>query len=165
MTVSAPEPLADHHHTEAFSSGTQSLDDWLRRRALKNQQQGASRTYVVCEGTRVVAYYALASGAVAVRAVTGKFSRNMPNPIPVVILGRLAVDNALQGKGLGRALIRDAGLRVVQAAAAIGIRGLIVQAISDEAKAFYAKVGFDPSPMDPMMLMITLADLQASLVR
>ena len=75
------------------------------------------------------------------------------------------MDNALQGKGLGRAPIRDAGLRVVQAADAIGIRGLIVQAISDEAKALYAKVGFDPSPMDPMMPMVTLADLQASLVR
>jgi GNAT superfamily N-acetyltransferase len=87
----------------------------------------------------------------------------MPDPIPVVVLGRLAVDQAFQGKGLGRALVRDAGYRVIQAADAIGIRGLIVHAISADARAFYEAVGFAPSPLDPMTLMITLADLKASL--
>jgi GNAT superfamily N-acetyltransferase len=87
----------------------------------------------------------------------------MPDPIPVVVLGRLAVDQAFQGKGLGRALVRDAGYRVIQAAGAIGIRGLIVHAISADARAFYEAVGFAPSPLDPMTLMITLTDLKASL--
>ena len=134
----------------------------MKQRALKNQIGGASRTFVACDGTRVVAYYALASGAVASEAASGRFKRNMPDPIPVVVLGRLAVDQALHGKGLGRALVQDAGLRVLQAASAIGIRGMLVHSLSDEAKAFYERVGFDPSPLDPRMLMATLADLQAA---
>jgi GNAT superfamily N-acetyltransferase len=86
----------------------------------------------------------------------------MPDPIPVVILGRLAVDRSLHSKGFGRSLVRDAGMRVIQAAGAIGIRGMTVHALTDDAKAFYEKVGFDPSPLDTHLLMITLADLSAS---
>ncbi len=163
MTLSPPEPLADHHETEKFSSGVENLDIWLKRRAMKNQITGASRTFVACEGQRVAAYYALASSAITVDNASGRFRRNMPDPIPVVILGRLAVDLNFQGTGIGRALVRDASLRVVQAADAIGIRGLVVQALSNDAKVFYEHVGFDPSPLDPMTLMITLADLKASL--
>lgn len=160
MQLSAPVPLTDQHETAAFSCGSDSLDQWLKRRAWKNQIQGASRTYVVCDARRVLAYYALASGAVTTAGATGKFRRNMPDPIPVVVLGRLAVDVELQGRGFGRALIRDAGLRVLQAADAIGVRGLTVQALSDDARRFYEKVGFEPSPLDPNLLMITLADLK-----
>lgn len=163
MTLSPPEPLNEHHKLEAFRSGVESLDAWLKRRALKNQTSGASRTFVVCGGQRVAAYYALASSAVAVTEAPGRFRRNMPDPIPVVVLGRLAVDRSFQGKGLGRALVRDAGYRVIQAADAIGIRGLITHAISVEAKAFYEAVGFVQSSLDPMTMMITLADLKASL--
>ena len=163
MTLSAPELLTDYHEIEAFASGLESLDTWLKRRAMKNQATGASRTFVACDGRRVVAYYALASSAVAVVEASGRFRRSMPNPIPVVVLGRLAVDQSYQGKGVGRALVRDAGYRVIQAADAIGIRGLIVHAISAEAKAFYEHMGFDASALDPMTLMITLADLKASL--
>ncbi len=163
MRPSPPEPLADHHDIETFTSGEESLDTWLKRRALKNQATGASRTFVACEGRRVVAYYALASSAVTVIEAPGRFRRNMPDPIPVVVLGRLAVGRSFQGKGVGRALVRDAGYRVIQAADAIGIRGLIVHAISAEARAFYEAVGFAPSPLDPMTLMITLTDLKASL--
>lgn len=161
MTLASPEPLVGHHNTEAFASGVESLDTWLKRRAMKNQLTGASRTFVVCEGECVVAYYALASSAIAVDDASGRFRRNMPNPIPVVVLGRLAVDRTLQGKGLGRALVRDAAHRVMQAADTIGIRGLVVQALSEEARAFYERVGFDPSPLDTMLLMMTLADLKA----
>lgn len=163
MTLSPPELLTEHHDLEPFTSGVESLDTWLKRRALKNQLSGASRTFVVCEGQRVVAYYALASSAVAVADTSGRFRRNMPDLIPVVVLGRLAVDRSYQGKGIGRALVRDAGYRVVQAADAIGIRGLVVHALSPEAKAFYEAVGLDPSPLDPLTLMITLADLRANL--
>jgi len=163
VTLSPPEPLTVHHDTEAFASGVESLDTWLKRRALKNQATGASRTFVACEGRRVIAYYALATSSITVDDASGRFSRNMPNPIPVVVLGRLAVDRSLHGKGLGRALVRDAGLRVIQAADTLGIRGIIVRALSLEAKAFYEQVGFDPSPLDPMLLMVTLADLNSSL--
>ena len=162
MTLLPPELLAAHHNIETFTSGVESLDSWLKRRALRNQATGASRIFVVCEGLRVAAYYALASSAVAVAETTGRFRRNMLDPIPVVVLGRLAVDQNFQGKGLGRALVRDAGYRVIQAADAIGIRGLIVHALSAEARTFYEAVGFAPSPLNPMTLMITLADLKAS---
>lgn len=160
MTLAAPEPLTSHHELESFASGAGSLDQWLKRRALKNQVSGASRTFVACNGARVLAYYALASGAVTIDVAPGHFRRNMPDPIPVVVLGRLAVDRALHGQGIGRALVRDACLRVLQAADTIGIRGLLVHALSDDARAFYERVGFDASPLDPMTLMITLADLR-----
>lgn len=163
MTIGAPEPLASHHELEQFASGVESLDQWLKRRALKNQATGASRTFVAAEGHRVLAYYALASSAVTVDAASGRFRRNMPDPVPVVVLGRLAVDRSLHGRGIGRALVRDACLRVVQAADTIGIRGMLVHALSDEARAFYERIGFERSPLDPMMLMVTLADLKAGL--
>lgn len=92
MTVSAPEPLVAHHALEQFDCGAASLNDWLRKRALRNQASGASRTFVVCDDDRVIAYYALASSAVAPDSATGRLRRNMPDPIPVVVLGRLAVD-------------------------------------------------------------------------
>ncbi|MBX5024479.1 GNAT family N-acetyltransferase [Rhizobium lentis] len=163
MTLSPPAPLADHHELAEFSSGVPELDDWLRRRARANQASGASRTFVVCEANRVVAYYALASGAVRQPEAPGRFRRNMPDPIPVAVLGRLAIDRAYQGRGLGRALVRDAGLRLLNAAEIIGIRALLVHAISDEARAFYEAVGFLPSPSDPMMLMVGLHDLDSAL--
>lgn len=161
MTLSAPELLGDHHDIAGFTCGVPSLDEWLKRRARANQASGASRTFVVCEGKAVLGYYALASGGVDVAAAPGRFRRNMPDPIPVVILGRLAIETSQQGRGLGRALFRDAALRVLKAADAIGIRGILVHAISDDANTFYTALGFEPSPLDPMTLMLTLADVSA----
>ena len=163
MRLSLPAPLNAEHVVSGFGCGHPSLDDWLKRRALANQKAGASRTYVVTDDHRVVAYYTLASGALACTAATGKLKRNMPDAIPMAILGRLAIDTAFQGKGLGRALFRDAALRVLSAAGTIGIRGLIVHAISDDAAAFYRALGLDDSPAEPRTLMIALADLQAAL--
>ena len=100
---------------------------------------------------------------IGIHDVAGRFSRNMPNPIPVVVLARLAVDRAYQGRGLGRALFRDSARRVSNAADAIGIRGVVVHALSEQAKAFYLALGFDPSPSEPMTLMVTLQDLRAAL--
>lgn len=160
MAVTAPEPLAEQHGLATFSSGVPSLDDWLKRRARSNQASGASRTFVACDGASVVAYYALASGAVSAAEAPGRFRRNMPDPIPVAVLGRLAVDQGYAGQGLGRALMRDCLRRVIQAAEAIGIRGVIVHAISEDAKAFYLAQGFDVSPFQPMTLMVTLGDLR-----
>lgn len=165
MTLSAPVPLADHHELAGFNSGVAELDDWLVKRARSNQASGASRTFVLCEGNRVVGYYALASGAVTQAEAPGKIRRNMPDPIPFAVLGRLAIDTAHQGKGVGRAMVRDAGFRLMQAAEVLGIRGLLVHAISEEAKAFYLALGFTPSPLDPMMLMVTLRDLSAAASR
>jgi GNAT superfamily N-acetyltransferase len=161
--LSPPEPLAARHDIGDFRSGEASLDDWLKRRAPANQVSGASRTYVVCEEKRVVGYYALASGVVTVESAPGRFRRNMPNPIPVAVLARLAVDRDRQGRGVGRALFRDAALRVAHAAEAIGIRGIVVHAISEEAKNFYLALGLDASPSEPMTLMVTLPDVRAAL--
>jgi GNAT superfamily N-acetyltransferase len=161
--IKSPAPLADDHEIDDFASGEPQLDDWLRRRARANQASGASRTYVACEGNRVVAYYALASGAIDQAVVPGKFRRNMPDPIPVAVLARLAVDLGSQGRGLGRAMVRDAARRVAQAADVVGIRGIVVHAISEEARKFYIALGFDPSPVDAMTLVVTLRDLRASL--
>jgi GNAT superfamily N-acetyltransferase len=161
--IRPPEPLTAEDSLGDFDSGVASLDDWLKRRALQNQASGASRTFVVCDAGKVVAYYALAASAVAPDAAPGRFRRNMPDPIPVVVLARLAIARDRQGHGLGRALFQDAAHRVIHAADIIGIRGLLVHAISDEAKAFYIRLGLDPSPLDPMTLMTTVADLKATL--
>lgn len=117
----------------------------------------------MCEQGRVVGYYALASGVIAVESAPGRFRRNMPNPIPVVVLARMAVDRSWQRRGMGRALFRDAALRVAQAADVIGIRGIVVHALSDEAKDFYLQLGFEPSLREPTTLMVTLADILAAL--
>jgi GNAT superfamily N-acetyltransferase len=149
--LSSPEPLTGEPEIDAFDSGEAALDNWLRHRALANQSSGASRTYVVCEDKRVVAF--------AQANVSGIFRRNTTEPIPVVVLARTAVDRAYQGRGLGRGMFLDAARRVVQAADSIGIRGIIVHALSDEARQFYIALGFDPSPADAMTLMVTLRDL------
>ena len=161
--IQSPEPLTAAHALGGFDSGVASLDDWLRRRALQNQASGASRTFVVCDAGQVVAYYALAASAVAPDAAPGRFRRNMPDPIPVVVLARLAITRDHQGRGLGRALFQDAANRVIHAADTIGIRGLLVHAISEEARAFYVRLGLDHSPLETMTLMTTVADLKAAL--
>lgn len=161
--LTAPEPLTASHLISDFDSGVPSLDEWLRRRAVQNQTSGASRTFVTCKEGKVVGYYALASSAVISAAAPGRFRRNMPDPIPVVILARLAVDRTVQGKGLGHALFQDAAKRVIHAAEAIGIRGLLVHALSEDAQAFYVTLGLEVSPLDPMTLMVTITDLQSAL--
>jgi len=117
----------------------------------------------VCEKKRVVAYYALASGAVDIDAASRRVRRNMPDPVPVAVLGRLAIERSNQKHGLGRALMQDASKRVLQAADIIGIRGIVIHAISEDAKAFYLALGFEVSPLQPMTLMATLADLRAAI--
>ncbi len=159
----SPERLTADHDVASFNSATPVLDDWLRRRALLNQDSGASRTYVICTGDQIVGYYALAAGAVAQAEATGRVRRNMPDPIPAMVLGRLAIDVGYQGRGLGQALLRDAILRTMQAADIAGIRALLVHALSEDARKFYERCGFQPSPVDPMTLMITLGDARRML--
>ena len=146
------------HDVSAFDCGEPVLNDWLCRRAFQNQQSGASSTYVILEGMRVVGYYSLAAGSVAREAAPGRIRRNVPDPVPVVVLGRLAVDQGFDGQGLGRALLRDAVLRTLQAADIIGVRAILVHALSEQAKRFYEQCGFAPSPIDPLTLMVTVSE-------
>ena len=154
----APEKLRADHNLSGFECGEPSLDDWLSRRALQNEKSGASRTYVVCSGQQVVGYYALAVGAVANAHAPGRVRRNMPDPVPVMVIGRLAVHKDYQGKKIGPSLLRDAVLRTLQAADIAGIRAILVHAISERARQFYEECGFIASPMDPMTLMITVSE-------
>lgn len=156
--LSPPQKLTAAHDVSRFHCGEPALDEWLKRRALDNEQSGASRTYVVCQGQEIVGYYALAAGAVAHSETTGRIRRNMPDPVPVMIIGRLAVDASMQGRGIGPALLRDAVLRTVRAAEIAGIRAILVHAISDRAKKFYEHYGFVAPLTDPMTLTITVAE-------
>ncbi|HTX49922.1 MAG TPA: GNAT family N-acetyltransferase, partial [Caulobacteraceae bacterium] len=137
--------------------------NWLRRRALANEAAGASRTFVTCFEGRVVGYYSLAAASVVHDVATSRARRNMPDPVPAVVLGRLAVDRSLQGRGLGAGLLQDAALRVAAAADSIGVRVLLVHALSEDAKRFYLRFGFRESPMEPMTLMVTLDELRRAL--
>ena len=154
--LSSPILLATDHQLDDFACNVDSLNDWLKKRAYQNQLSGASRTYVVLEGKRVVGYYCLASGALALNDAPTQVRRNMPNPIPVAILGRLAVDQSFQGKGLGVALLQDAVVRTAQAGGILGICGLLVHALLIETKAFYEHHGFVASPTQPMTLILSL---------
>jgi GNAT superfamily N-acetyltransferase len=158
--IGPPEKLSSRHDLSGFASGEPALDDWLRRRAERNEASGGSRTYVVCVGRKVVGYYSLAAGAIAHSEAPGRIKRNMPDPVPVMLLGRLAVDQSFHGRGVGTGLLRDAVLRIIQAAGVAGIRAILVHAISEEARRFYEKHGFVASPVDPMSVMITLSEAE-----
>lgn len=160
-----PEPLAEHHVTAGFSCGEPTLDDWLRRQALVNQASGASRTFVVHEDRRVVGYYALAAGGVTRIQAPGRVRRNMPEPIPVVVLGRLAVDRHRQGQGLAFALLKDALVRCHVAASELGIGAVLVHALSEPAKQFYLRAGFVKSPTHPLTLFLPMREIDRILAR
>jgi GNAT superfamily N-acetyltransferase len=156
LSLEAPAPLSEAHRIEGFSCGVPALDEWLLRRAWNHQRTGASRTYVVAATGQVAGYYCLAAGALALGEAPGGVRRNMPDPVPMAILGRLAVDRSWQGKGIGVALLRDAVERTQAASAILGIRGLLVHALSPAAAAFYARHGFVPSPSHPSTLVLSL---------
>ena len=159
----APEPLNDTHRIETFISGASTLDGWLQRKARVNQLSGASRTYVICRGEQVVGLYALAAGSISHDHLPRKLKQNMPDPIPVIVLGRLAIDLTEQGNGLGRALLRDAVLRVSAAAHEVGIAAILVHALNERAKAYYIGCGFAETVVEPMTLIARIADIEALL--
>ena len=156
MGISAPCPIAGTHDVTSFDCGDATLNDWLQRRAIKNESSGASRTFVVCEDNTVIVYYSLAVGAIAREETSGKVRRNMPDPIPVMVLGRLAVDASWQGTHIGIGMLKDAIQRTLIVAEQAGIRALLVHALSDKARSFYQHWGFHESPTNDMTLMIRL---------
>ena len=142
VLLSPPEPLGSHQ-ISGFTSGTPSIDSWLRSHAHTNEAKGASRTYVISDPTdHVIAFYSIAANAVETTRLPSRMSRNMPNPIPVLLLGQLAVDINLQARGLGSALLADALKRCLAASLVIGARAVIVNAVDRKAAAFYARFGF-----------------------
>ena len=153
----APHPLAATHRLDEFACGEATLDVWLRHRALSNQMSGASRTFVVADqDRRVFGYYALAAGAVSHQVATGGVRRNMPDPVPVLVLGRLAIDLHAQGHHLGAGLLQDAVKRALTVSRQAGVRALVVHALHDRAKQFYQHYGFQESPQHPLTLMLRL---------
>lgn len=153
--LSAVEPLSPSHDVSAFASDESSLDDWLRRRALKSEGLFA-RTYVVHERGRVIGYHALVAGSVQRENATGSMRRNAPDPVPVVMLGRLAVDRSAQGGGIGTGLLKDALRRVAAASEIIGVRAVMVHAIDEKAASFYRRFGFKAVPGESMTLFLPL---------
>ena len=157
MKLHAPQPLTADHQTDAFNCGETSLDEWLKRRAILNQASGASRTFVVVDDNHtVIGYYALAAGAVHHHDATRSIRQNMPDPLPVMVLARLAVDLRAQGMQLGSGLLRDAVERSLAVAQNAGVRALLVHALHERAKQFYLYFGFQASPVHPLTLMLRL---------
>jgi len=157
MKLHAPQPLTADHQIDAFNCGETSLDEWLKRRAILNQASGASRTFVVVDDNHtVIGYYALAAGAVHHHDATRSIRQNMPDPLPVMVLARLAVDLRAQGMQLGAGLLRDAVERTLAVAQNAGVRALLVHALHERAKQFYLYFGFQASPVHPLTLMLRL---------
>ena len=163
MGIKAPELLTDEHVLDVFSCGKPELDDWLIKKALKNHKRNNTRVFVVCDdNNKVIGYYAIAMGSVQRESALSSLKRNSPNPIPMVVLARLAVDEGYKGRGIGVGLLKDCVLRSVHAMNVVGGAGILVHAIDDEAKAFYKRFGFNESPIDAMTLMARVIDIEAS---
>lgn len=163
MALAAPVALARGHDCSAFDCGHPELADWLQRRARANEEAQGSRCFVVCEGERVIGYYALAAGSIQRAHARGSVRRNMPDPIPAIVLGRLAIDLRWQGQGLGADLLQDVVLRALRASKEIGARVLLCHAIDEDARQFYLHHGFVESTFDPLTLMLDLKKVEAML--
>ena len=157
MNLNNPVLLTQDHQVNSFSCGESALDEWLKRRALVNNISGASRTFVVDDDDlHVIGYYALAAGAVTHQESTRAIRQNMPDPVPVMVLARLAVDVRAQGIKLGAALLRDAVQRCQLVSQNAGVRAMLVHALNDQARQFYEYYGFKAAPSHPMTLMLRL---------
>ena len=163
-SLNSPVLLTKDHDRDSFECGASALNDYLKKYALQNQKKHAARTYVATRGNRIVGYYSLAFGSVSLEEAPATVKSGLPrHPIPVILLARLAVDSAEQGRGLGAALLKDALLRTIQAAEIAGLRAMLVHAKDDAAKRFYEKFGFERSPIDPYHLFLTLSDILSSI--
>ena len=162
---SKPHKLTAQDDVRGFDCGQPDLDGWLEKYALVNQKAAMATVFVTSSENRVAGYYALATGGVERANAPERVVRGVPaHPVPVILLTRLAVDSTVQGKGLGRALLRDALVRVANAAEEIGVRALLIHAKDDQAKKFYMRNGeFEPSPTDPLHLFLLMKDLRKAL--
>ncbi len=155
------EKLRPDHPIENFDCGREELNRYLHRFAWQNQQAGAAQTYLGFVGDVVIGYYTLAVGHVTREEAPDRLTKGLArHPVPIMLLARLAVDRRWQGQGIGRALLKDAMLRTLQAADIAGIRAFAVHAKDDEARRFYLKFDFLPSPSDPMHLFVLLKDVR-----
>jgi GNAT superfamily N-acetyltransferase len=162
MPLSAPAPLAPHHDLGGFDCGEPALNDWLKQRARRNESR-FSRTYVVCDGDRVVAYFCISAGAVERGAVPGRLRRNAPDSVPVSVIGRLAVDKDYAGRGLGADILADALRRIAVASQSIGIGAVMVQAKDARAKRFYlACAEFQEFPEESRTLFLPIETVVAA---
>lgn len=161
-TYRGPELLAADHRLEGFDCGDELLNDWLRRRAVQNQGEGSSRTWVVTYGARVVAYYASSTAALAREEASGRIRRNQPDPLPAMLLGRLAVDISHQGEGLAAALLKHFLIKALQVSELTGLRLVLVHAKDRRVADFYRHFGFENSPFDDQTLMLLIKDIQQS---
>lgn len=160
LSLRPPSPLTVEQQLSRFDCGEPSLNDWLKKRALKNQVIGASRCFVVCSGMDVIGYYSLSAGAICHEAAPKAMRRNMPDPLPILLLGRLAVDKRYHNKGIGQALLRDAMMRAVNVSGDAGVFAMLVHALNDSAKQFYLSRGFVESPLQPTTLMMTIETIR-----
>lgn len=165
MKPQRPRPIGPTDKTSGFESGEPSLDRYLTDRALTNHVSDLARCYVCVDGEsgRIVGFYTLSAVAVEHADLPGRIRRNAPNPVPAVLLGRLAVDRKAQGTGLAPLLVRDAILSTLAAADRIGVRVLLVHALHERAAAFYEALGFRSSPTHPLHLHLLLSDARSSL--
>ncbi|MBW4618124.1 MAG: GNAT family N-acetyltransferase [Cyanosarcina radialis HA8281-LM2] len=163
LDLTPPAPIASDCELADFDSGESSLDEWLKKRALKNQVTGASRCFVLCSGKVVIGYYSLSAGAIGHELAPKAMRRNMPDPLPILLLGRLAVDRRYHDRGLGSALLRDAMMRTVNVSRDAGVFAILIHALSDRAKLFYLSRGFVESPLQPMTLFMTLETVRSIL--
>jgi ribosomal protein S18 acetylase RimI-like enzyme len=164
-SFSRPQPVTHQHNVSTFSCGKQTLDNWLNLRAIKNETDGNSRTFISIEReTGIVAgYYCLSSHSITREEMPGSIRRNAPDPIPVILIGRLAVDSRFMGRGLGYSLLRDALTKALEAANLVGSRALVVDALDDEAVSFYQKFGFKLMPGSTRALYITMDEARATI--
>ena len=162
--IAAPEPLSPRHHVSQFDCGVPGINVWLQRKARLNESKGGARTYVVCVQDRVIAFYSLAASSVERRRVSSRVGRSMPEPIPVILLGQLAVDADYQCRGLGSDLLFDADRRALAAAGVIGARAIVVQGLDERAATFYQHHGFTRFfDREPLMLILRISELSAEM--
>lgn len=162
--LSVPTKLTINHLVNNFDCGYPTLNNWLRRYALQNQRANAAMTFVVCSQNNVVGYYSLAVGSVEHDIVPSRIKKGLArHPIPIMVLARLAVDLRYQGQNIGKGLLKDAICRTLQASEYAGIRAIFVHAKDEKARRFYERFDFEPSPVDPLKLMLLIKDVRKTL--
>lgn len=160
VSITPPVPLATKHDLADFDCGQDSLNHWLKKTAVKNESGHASRTFVACtKDDRVVGYYALSAGSVSRTEAPGRIKRGMPEPLPVIVLGRLAVNINRQKQGIGLGLLRDALYRCYLITESIGARAVLVHALNEDSQQFYKSIGFVESPANHLTLMMGILDV------